>query len=391
VSRRATHPNLLVFASGSNHAGEIEGFGSIGQHVGVAAPNVNTAAERALLALPAHIHVFVDSGAFSEVEFTARGPVVVDPITDWPRRLALYTRLAGLGHRLHVVAPDQVGNQEETLLRMRRYSGEMWALYKRGVEVLVPLQRGALSLLDFEREAARALGFWGTPAIPMKKHATSVESLAPWLTARQPARVHLLGLGERNPDIDRILALFAELSPATVISLDANKITASVGRSPTRPLTAATDTVDAAMEHWGDAYEESIGQPSSWLSSAGLRRVGETAGLQGAALKAWVKDPEDVLSSAPDELAALQHELDTAWRAYSSRHQTTERKRRAVRLAFGSELREVTASTITATLHKAALEGMMKKTSRLYIVAELLDDPGFYADVERTVARALGR
>lgn len=64
------------FASGSNRAGEIRGLGIVGQDVGVAAPEIlgRAPAEAALLELAgSDVQVFVDSGAFSEVEFTAQG------------------------------------------------------------------------------------------------------------------------------------------------------------------------------------------------------------------------------------------------------------------------------------------------------------------------------
>jgi hypothetical protein len=47
----------------------------------------------------------------------------MEPIShaEWLRRLSIYQRLAdALGNKAMIVAPDQVGNQEETLLRLRR-------------------------------------------------------------------------------------------------------------------------------------------------------------------------------------------------------------------------------------------------------------------------------
>jgi hypothetical protein len=150
--RRAAQPGILVFASGASMPADIEGFGNVGFHVGVVAPLVKASAERALLNLPPSVHMFLDSGAFSEVSFASGKPVVVAPITDWPARLALYLRLArALGSRLHVVAPDQVGDQAATLRRLRIYAPEMRAVAAAGAEVLLPLQPGPMSFLDFER------------------------------------------------------------------------------------------------------------------------------------------------------------------------------------------------------------------------------------------------
>ena len=58
------------FVSGSNHAGEIRGLSLAGLNVGVAAPELNAAAERELGRLAGTgLKVFVDSGAFGEITF----------------------------------------------------------------------------------------------------------------------------------------------------------------------------------------------------------------------------------------------------------------------------------------------------------------------------------
>jgi hypothetical protein len=61
----------VYFASGSNHQGEIEGLSSVGFNVGVAAPEVKSAETIGTLTGLAGtgIRVFVDSGAFGEVDF----------------------------------------------------------------------------------------------------------------------------------------------------------------------------------------------------------------------------------------------------------------------------------------------------------------------------------
>lgn len=217
----------VVYASGSNHAGEIRGFASLGMGVGVAADQVNADAVKALLEVD--VPVFVDSGAFGEV-----GPnlAVVAPINhaEWMRRLNLYARLARkLGPRLTVVAPDQVGNQGETLRRLRRYAPQMQAIATTGAKILLPLQGGELPMAEFERRARTVLGAPAVPAIPMKKGATSPEALADYVRETLPPELHLLGLGVTGRAAKSILGLIAELSPATKITMDSNRIRAVVG------------------------------------------------------------------------------------------------------------------------------------------------------------------
>lgn len=387
----------LYFASGSNHAGEIQGFGAIGQHVGVAAPEVNEAAIEALLALPSTVHVFVDSGAFSEVAFGPAGPKVVKPIPDaaWARRLALYARLSVLGPRLHVVAPDRVGDQEVTLARMRQYALEMRQLVNWGVDVLVPLQQGRLSLIDFERAAADALGLRPnqyTPAIPSKKDATPTQDVLDYARVRQPRRMHLLGLGIDSPRLPAILEGLERVSPGTVLTLDSNRITASVGRDKPggRKLTAASDYTrqrEVAKSYQDDAggYTDLIGDPAAWLSVAELRKVGTAAGLAGANLRAWLADP----STRPDDPrtnAALDEQLDLAWEAHAARRSTTTRKAGAVEMAFGDGR---TARGIVGALYTAAARDMMRPGTRTYHVVEYLDTAAFRAEVEAVVARVM--
>ena len=73
-------PGVTYYASGSNHAGEVLGFAEAGIHVGVSARETRDLTEQALCYAVREYkaRVFVDSGAFSEVAFGARGepPVV---------------------------------------------------------------------------------------------------------------------------------------------------------------------------------------------------------------------------------------------------------------------------------------------------------------------------
>jgi len=258
------------FASGTNNPGEIRGFDAIGHAIGTVAHNVRGRVEQALLATT--VPVFVDSGAFSEVKFPvgAAGrvcgpPVVVKEITDavWLQRIAAYRRLgAAMGSRLSVVAPDLVGSQERTLDRQRRYSFAMRGVFATGAEVLVPLQRGALSLVEMELACADALGVEldsFVVAIPFKKSATSLESLEAYLTARQPRRVHVLGMGPGNRQAAQVFALFARLAPETVLTFDSCLIRANVGRTNgpnngPRKLTIARDVAEAHLASIGVEY-----------------------------------------------------------------------------------------------------------------------------------------
>jgi hypothetical protein len=241
------------FASGSNRPADIRGFARIGHAIGVAADEVSATAENELMSLAGMgVEVFVDSGAFSEVEFNPAkmGFDVVKPIdaADWQERLDLYARLgAVLGSQLHVVAPDMVGNQVVTLQRLAKYAEEMRALRSLGCHILVPIQKGAMSQVEFDKKVEAVLGFNDyVRALPCKKGATTVDELRAFCAARKPAKLHLLGLGVKNRQADDFLAVIAEESPDSIVTMDSNKIAASVGRGNGKPriLTAARDMAE---------------------------------------------------------------------------------------------------------------------------------------------------
>lgn len=211
---------VAYFASGVNTAANIRAFGAIGHDIGVAFPELSEASIEALVELVGtDVQVFVDSGAFSEVKFTAEGPRVVKPLdhAHWLRMLETYRRLGeALGDQLHVVAPDMVGHQKETLERLTRYADALRELDAMGVRVLVPVQKGNLTQVEFWKACLEVLGdgHW-IPALPCKKAATTVDEAIAFAEATKPTAIHLLGLGTRNRAaaafIDGIAAVSASL------------------------------------------------------------------------------------------------------------------------------------------------------------------------------------
>jgi len=262
---------VAYFASGSNHAGEIAGWAKIGHDIGVAAPEINAAAEAALGRLAGtDIQIFVDSGAFSEVAFGADGPKVVKPISDadWRERIDLYKRLAAkLGDQLHVVAPDQVGFQQETLDRLTRYADDMRQLHAMGARVLVPMQKGQMTQADFAKAADAVLGFDYVPSLPLKKAATTVAEVAAFVQARQPRQLHLLGLGVSNRNAEDYFDAVHGNAPDCLFTCDSNLIRAHVGRGGSKGdrkpgrLTMAMDVLARVFDQatWTTARRKAAG------------------------------------------------------------------------------------------------------------------------------------
>jgi hypothetical protein len=347
---------IRYFASGSNHPGEIAGLADAGIDVGVAVHELHSGGIHAIeCAVREHgVRVFVDSGAFSEIGFGPTGPFVAEEISEdeWGSRLATYVEIADrIGSALFCVAPDMVAFQAQTLDRMTRWAHMVRAVARRGANLLVPCQKGALSLAEFWQVATAVLGIPAAQlvaAIPMKKDATSTPELAAFVREAQPARVHLLGLGPKSARFDEVIAAVRAASPATEIFCDSVLITSLVGRSngkggAPRPLTAATDTVVAELEErlfsdCGDLdYTDAIACPSEWLTVAGLKRLARDLAALGVDSDGLVADVDGWLQQDDNYLdPRVDLALDGLWAEYArGAGTTTYRKREALRRLFG--------------------------------------------------------
>lgn len=302
----------VYFASGSNHQGEIEGLSSIGFNVGVAASEVKSAETiRALTDLAGTgIRVFVDSGAFGEVDFnfpnaTARpkknkrskrqielgmvastppgglpypnlpmGPLVLEEITpaQWRIRLQTYRVLAeALGSQVYLVAPDCIGHQDETLRRLKTYAREIRELHRMGANIIVAMQKAVtldvghldpsapgISLGKLSREALdeRIEGILGfsdfVRGMPMRNRTTTADEVVDFLKKRPHVmRVHLLGFGPASRGYVETLKKLAAIRPGLDLTCDSVLIVAHKGKTNgpgggPRRLTKAED------EYWHD-------------------------------------------------------------------------------------------------------------------------------------------
>lgn len=362
-TRRVRH-----FASGSQSPGQPTGFAEVGKDVGVAALEVNPRVEAELKRLKGRdVAVFVDSGAFSEVEFGPAGPRTVRPFTaaDWDRVLGLYERLAPvLGSQLHVVAPDKVGDQAETLARLGRYAPRLRALRAHGVNILIPLQQGGKTLAEFDAAVEGVIGDrdW-TPAIPSKKDATPKEAIAGYVAARRPPLLHLLGLGPDSPRAPEVLRAIKYASPDTEVQFDSNVIRAAVGRPTVGQPRAYTWGQDRAAEdlaqaaHRGDYRDDDGGldetemleDVAAWMSAPARRAFVGAVGMTGETARRFIEDPDTVLreardgsddEDAPTWAEVFDHELTAAWHRYAAERAAPERRRLGIHYAWGGRRQE---------------------------------------------------
>lgn len=222
--------------------------------------------------------VFVDSGAFSETKlnaphkcgtgkackagtcigndnlpFPSRPPfewVVVKPITgkEWKKRLAAMTKIAeALGSKCYLVAPDMVGHQDVTLERLAEYVEVVKRWRELGANVIVVLQKGALSQIEMDVECQKVLGFSDyVRGIPSKKAAATTAELVELANALPAGtRLHLLGLGVEGDRYAEVLAVMPADRPLFCDSVGIKRLvgrTNGPNKGP-RPLTAIRDAI----------------------------------------------------------------------------------------------------------------------------------------------------
>lgn len=325
---------VTYFASGSNHPGEILGLARVGINPGATVTMLTPGAVEAIETLAgSETLVFLDSGAFSEVSFGARGPYVKrgDEITDaeWHERLNVYARIAkAIGDQAYLVAPDKVAFQLETFERQERFAGYVQHLAELGANILVPLQKGPNRLLAAMLESTDILdlpdGF--IPSIPMKKDATSLEELLDFLRDAAEAdivisRLHLLGLGPRGEKAQEVVEAVLATSPLTKIYMDSVLIRSLVGRRGgklrgPRELTVASD---AASYDLGEAVLRGE-VPGAPRIDAFVERFDELAPAKmRKEVRRWWGSIEAVPFLKLEELyQAFLHDSSVAWRKSSA-------------------------------------------------------------------------
>jgi len=330
---------FTAYASGVNEAREIAGFALAGVPVGASASNLRESAIRAILRSEGP--VFLDSGAFSEVRFSAQTQrmEIVNRIAprEWRRRLAIYLRVAqALGSRLSVVAPDCVGDQTETLKRLALYRPELEQLAELGTQIIIPLQVGSRTHEEFYAEAKAVAGAPLIPAFTMKKATTSEEDAARFLRNVKPSRIHLLGMGRENTRAPRFVAMIHECSPLTEISMDSNRLRAVTGKKRSMTVLERDFRNSSAEDLYGEVdspvlsaaqvrldYTDSIYSPGDWASEAILREIAMSCGFTVSETHAFFMDPNGFLSRTmpASDICYWEHPmvdaaLDRAWRKY---------------------------------------------------------------------------
>jgi hypothetical protein len=299
--------NLLVtyFPSALRNVSEIMGFAGKNQNLGITVGKCGGNCLKALKSLASdptfHGTVFVDSGAFSEVK--GKPP-------NWKKVFKVYDELADLyGSRLYIVAPDKIGDQEETYRRIYTYVHQLKRLYDKGANIIVALQGqnldpedakdrwlelGSYSLVEYEKlitqlfNQVRIDNFVRGIPVTVKSPYDLWDVQELLTNAPQFQRLHLLGKSPIAPDWEEWESMLIKF-PWLDVTLDAARVPALVGKGKSRieklgytgrALTAeqayhrdqlrgeikgTAEGIDPEGVMTGVDYTEMIGSPSLWL------------------------------------------------------------------------------------------------------------------------------
>lgn len=148
-----TTPAVTYFMSGVHQGQIIEGLYSRDMNVGLNARSINLKERLSLLKRMGkdknyHGRIFIDSGAFGEIEFRKKnGRGFGDK--EWKAIFDVYDKIVSLfpKGRVYIVAPDRIyfdgqtrSAEADTLARIKNYGKRVKALYDKGAKVIAAVQ-----------------------------------------------------------------------------------------------------------------------------------------------------------------------------------------------------------------------------------------------------------
>ncbi len=272
-SLRNSFTPMTYFASGLSQNAPLTALVDKGFQVGISAKGgkINKNFLKRVLALSVNpkTMLFFDSGAFSEID---RQGKIVKPI-NWKDVFNLYLQAHNdYGERLYVVAPDRMGDQKESLKRLKKWLEDGGLIFSN---TIIPLQSNiygkgrSLSLVQMYDKIndllrGTVLEHTWIPAIPVtQKSPYDLNDVLTFIEEVQPERLHILGASPANPLFARFSSEISDLNPFIDISLDAQRITALVGfkdKARTKPRTLTElerhYRTEYGQEEWEDYIQE---------------------------------------------------------------------------------------------------------------------------------------
>ena len=268
TGRRRTGRN-----DGINREADIEGTMRAGVPLGTTAQNLKTPALRKgfAKALKDGAQLFVDSGAYPAYK-------AKKPIKDFTPVLNAYDFVASVAPaQVSVVAPDVIGNQEESAKMLAKNIGRVKRLIDKGVRVIVPVQAGEMTIKGY-LDAAGLDAADVAIGIPSNAEAYNRRKIVAELEEAGANDVHFLGLGAANRDAQDMVAA-ARRAGVSKITMDSNRIRSKAGRQIIKDRQAESDlTEDWTQEMMADLPEAqepgAENLPPSYLKEVLIDRYG---------------------------------------------------------------------------------------------------------------------
>lgn len=198
--------------------------------------------------------ILLDSGAFVYRDSPEKMP--------WTKVMTVYRRVLDAATRpLTVIAPDVVGDQQATLEVLRTHGATVAALCAGKHRILLPVQRGPISVPLFVKAALQALDTIPDGlAIPCKASAFPASELAALkrVDPRIPRRLHFLGISQRVKELAERVRIVRAFWLHAEISCDAVEFRAQVGQN--KPITrfrreALDKRIQTAHEGWDETED----------------------------------------------------------------------------------------------------------------------------------------
>lgn len=227
VSQTVADSNITTYRSGSSSRADILGYIAAGASIGVTAIDVS----RPVVSLMAEYiskggSVFADSGAFRNYKARKKDPSV--PRIDFEQVFECYYQIIDQcknAESLIVVAPDEVGDQCRSYDLLVEWAREIKLIVSRGVRVMVPMQKGKLTVFEHYTRCRELLNMEFIVGLPSNAEAMSREEVMDFITLSKPSDVHFLGCSE-----SALVHEAKHCSPGTEFSCDATKLRKHIGK-----------------------------------------------------------------------------------------------------------------------------------------------------------------
>jgi hypothetical protein len=338
--RRPVDMRVTFFSSGNTSSTDIDAFRLARLNVGVGGAVVSgelgtnarscqkSCVDAISRAVRDGLKVFVDSGAFQE--FKEQKTITHQ---EWKNILNFYVKVSAKSPKqFFVVAPDKIGDQQETLRRIKRYKDVLTQQLSK-VNLLIPLQRGILRLSDLFLQIYSILG--GRPliaAFPSNEAPIPVEEV--FLTLQEiqkagvrPAGVHFLGISPRRKRSRSLVVAVRSIFPDMPVYMDSSIVGAITpsgavqnqwkkGIDQSVSARLFDDTQDMISSEDSLSYTDYISLPSVWMSQSEILEFAQY--LPEEERQSWIQDPDDWLQNdswngETQNIEIVDSLLDQAW------------------------------------------------------------------------------